>query len=182
MIELKEAKMAYLNFTYNLKIKSGKIYLIKGENGSGKSTLIKLLLGLIKPDEGFINKSRLKVSYLPEIINFPPYIKVSRYLEGAARLKGINDYMFLVDYFDLPLNKAIFELSKGNKQKLALIITFLGEANLIVLDEPFNGLDDKAAQKLIELIKTKKALNQSFIISTHNYPYLNNIYDEIISL
>lgn len=182
MIELKEAKMNYLDYTYNLKIEKGKVYAIKGDNGSGKTTLIRLLLGLIKPDCGYISSNKYQISYLPEIINFPPYIKVSRYLKGMAKLKGVNDYESLANYFKLPLNKAIHELSKGNKQKLALVITFLNEPNIICLDEPFNGLDNEMVNNLIELIKTRKANKQTFIITTHNNKYIESLVDEYIVL
>lgn len=123
LIKLIDVKKSYLNKTFNLSIKQNDIILIVGKNGSGKSTLIKLITNYIKPSSGIIKRSKTNIYYLEEIAKLPLNIKASEYLKIIVDIKKTNINYELSSLFNIPLNKYIYELSKGNKQKLALLQT-----------------------------------------------------------
>lgn len=182
LIELKNAGKNYLNYTFNVSIKTNYCLLVHGKNGSGKTTLIHLLLGFAKPDYGKVIKKNMKINYLSEKVMLPPYIKVVDYLENIARIKkGEVDYDLLND-FKIPLFKGIHQLSKGNQQKLALVATMTGNAKLFILDEPLSGLDEASIDILFAKIKTLKEQGLSFVISTHQPYRFLTIVDDTLEL
>lgn len=182
LIQLSEAKMNYINQTYTLKIEKGHSILISGENGSGKSTLIRLILGFIVPDQGKVLRKKVKISYLPEQVSLPPFIKVKAYLEGFAGVKkAIIDWK-LIQMFDLPLHKSIHELSKGNLQKLGIILTLMGNADLLIFDEPLTALDESMKDRFINHLMTLKEKGIGCVISSHEPSRFVSIIDEHIIL
>jgi len=138
----------------SLNIKEGGIYAILGPNGSGKTTLIKCLLGMVIPNKGNIyvnNKSilnkwvyRNNLNYLPQIANFPSNLTVAELIKMVKDLrpKSSNE-TDLINLFGLndSLNKKLGNLSGGTKQKVNLVLTFMFDSELIILDEPTTGLD-----------------------------------------
>src|SRR5690625_1574760 len=174
LIELKNAKKKYLNKYFNLKIREKDKILITGINGSGKSTLIKLITKYIKPDKGeVIYYKSIKINYLEEIISLTLNIKVIDYIRQIEKIKKASFNYHLFQILTFPLNKNIFELSKGNKQKLALYITLFNQSNIYILDEPLNGLDNKTQKLLINYLNN---LNETIVIVTH---YKNDYIDFI---
>jgi len=167
LIKLEGVRKNYLNQTFDLEIHPKDFILVSGENGRGKTTLIQLVLGYIYPDHGFIQSKKLKIGFLPERASLPLFVKVNTYLETLARIKKTTMDHELLYQFHVPLSKSIHELSKGNMQKLALISTFLGKPDLIILDEPLSGLDQESADILEHYISKKRCEGMSFMISTH---------------
>lgn len=167
LIKLLEAKKHYCPQSFSLEIHPCDFILISGENGKGKTTLLELILGFKKPDQGSIDKKKLKIGYLPEVMMLPPLIKVSDYLETLAKVKKDVLSEELIHMFDIPLFKYIHQLSKGNQQKLAIISTFIGKPDLVILDEPLSGLDELSIHKLIVFLKAKQEHGLSFMVSTH---------------
>lgn len=166
LINLENVTKSYLNKVFNFKINQGDKILVIGENGSGKSTLIKLITNYIVNYNGNIKRRKFKISYLEEIIELPMNMKVSNYIKVMCELKkGIVDFE-LYNNLNIPTDKYIFELSKGNKQKLSILTTFIGKFDMYVLDEPLNGLDDSMINYFINYIKNIK---ESVLIVTH-YP------------
>lgn len=174
------------SINYNLQL--GKTYLLLGANGSGKSTLIKALLGLIKYQGKITKPIDLKISYIPEAINFPDYISIYNFLENLGRIK-------LIDNLDNKINtnlqewdlykskdKLISQLSKGMKQKILIINALLGEDDMYVFDEPLNGLDTKNQQLFLEKLTHLKEKNKTIIISTHYIGFYNNFCDIILEI
>lgn len=164
LIDFKDINKSYLNKTFNLKINNDSRLIVKGANGSGKSTLIKLLSGYIKHSKGTMNIKINKISYLEEIIDLPLYSKVQTYLEVIAQIKKAIICYDFIRLVELDTEKKIYELSKGNKQKLAIAVTLIGNNELIILDEPLNGLDVKTANKVIKYLKN---ITTPIIIVTH---------------
>ena len=141
--------------------------MVSGDNGNGKTTLIQLILGFIHPDTGTIETKKLKIGYLAEKAMLPLFVKVLPYLETLAKIKKTSLDQSLLLNFNIPIFKSIHELSKGNKQKLAIVSTFIGDPDLIILDEPLSGLDRDSTKTLKTLIIEKKERGMSFLISTH---------------
>lgn len=167
LIRLENVKKNYLNRVFDLDIHQKDFILVSGENGQGKTTLILLVLGYIFPDQGKIESKKLKIGYLPEKVTLPLFVKVSKYLDTLAKIKKTKMEHELLYAFSVPLQKSIHELSKGNMQKLALVSTFLGEPDLIILDEPFSGLDQESADILEKYMEKRRNEGASFLISTH---------------
>ncbi|MFA3783934.1 ABC transporter ATP-binding protein [Melioribacteraceae bacterium 4301-Me] len=181
-----------------LGIEENKIYILLGPNGSGKTTLIKLIMGLLTPDSGNIQilgidnqrpDSREKVGYLPENFSFPDNYKFidAAYYFGLMKnisSKEVKDNIIkLAKALDLTqlFNKKISELSKGMQQSLALLHALLGENELLILDEPFNGLDPAQKNKAIEYLNGIKIKNNvTILITTHILGDIEKIGDQII--
>lgn len=167
LIKLEDVKKNYLNKTFNLEISPKDFIIVSGENGQGKTTLIQLVLGYIYPDQGKITGKKLKIGYLPEKASLPLFVKVNQYLETLARIKKTTMDHELLYLFHIPLSKSIHQLSKGNMQKLALTSIFLGNPDLIILDEPLSGLDQESVNILSNYIQKRRDDGMSFLISTH---------------
>ncbi len=168
LIRLANCGKDYVKHKYNLEIKKGNLYLISGANGSGKTTLIRLILGFIAPDFGLIEKNNYKVSYLPERSELPGHMTSLEYLKINAKIKKTKIDLKLILNFEIPLYQKISLLSKGNKQKVAIIATLAGENDLIVLDEPLSGLDTQMIKVVKNAVKEQILNGVSFLISTHN--------------
>lgn len=182
LIELKEAMKLYCPESFNLKIEAKDFILISGENGKGKTTLIELILGFKKPDKGFIDKKKLKIGYLPEVMMLPPLIKVSDYLKTLAKVKKDRLSEDMIHLFNIPLFKYIYQLSKGNQQKLAIITTFIGKPDLVILDEPLSGLDQASMHVLKDYLKKRKAEGLSIIVSTHKPELFKDLANKFLCL
>ena len=177
----------------DLEIDKGGIFAVLGPNGSGKTTLIKCLLGMVIPNNGSIThngKSVLKqweyrndLNYLPQIANFPPNLTVIELIEMVKNLrpKQANE-QGLIKLFGLTdsLQKKLGNLSGGTKQKVNLVLTFMFDSQLIILDEPTNGLDPMALIHLKELILKEKANGKTIIITTHIMSFVDEMADEIV--
>ncbi len=182
LIKLLEAKKHYCPQSFNIEIKPSDFVLISGENGKGKTTLLELVLGFKRPDQGTIDKRKLTIGYLPEVMMLPPLIKVCDYLETLAKVKKDVLSEELIHLFDIPLFKYIHQLSKGNRQKLAIISTFIGKPDLIILDEPLSGLDELSIHKFINYLGVKKEKGLSFMVSTHKPELFYDLSTQRITL
>ena len=182
LIELREARKLYCEDSFTLKIEKQDFIVISGENGRGKTTLLELILGFRKPDSGFIDKKKLKIGYLPEVMMLPPLIKVSDYLETLARVKKDRLSEDMLHLFNIPLFKYIYQLSKGNQQKLAILSTFIGKPDLIILDEPLSGLDQESMKKLKAYLVDKKEEGLSIVISTHKPELFKELANKVLCL
>lgn len=182
LIQLNEAKKHYCRAAFTLTIKPHDFILISGKNGTGKTTLLELILGFKKPDTGFIKKKTLKINYLPEVAALPNEAIVSHYLLTLAKVKRDPFDDGFLHLFQIPLFKKICELSKGNRQKLAILTTLIGKPDLVVLDEPLSGLDDKSVTELLDVLKKKQAAGFSFVVSTHQPERLQSLATQQVIL
>ena len=179
----------------NLNISEGGIFAVLGPNGSGKTTLIKSILGMVIPNKGEItvlgksiknNSSyRNKIDYLPQIANFPSNLKVKELIKMIKDLRGnTNEDERLIALFKLEpfLNKKLGNLSGGTKQKVNLVLTFMFNSPLIILDEPTTGLDPISLIRLKDLIQTEKAKGKTILITSHIMSFVEEVSDEIVFL
>ena len=179
----------------DLAIKKGGIFAILGPNGSGKTTLIKCLLGMVIPNKGeiiFENESVLKkweyrnnLNYLPQIANFPPNLTVTELINMVKNLRPKeSNEQDLIELFGLKdfMNKKLGNLSGGTKQKVNIVLTFMFDSDLIILDEPTTGLDPIALIHLKELIQKEKENGKTILITTHIMSVVEELADEIVFL
>lgn len=179
----------------DLNISEGGIFAILGPNGSGKTTLIKSILGMVIPNKGTINvlgeniknssSYRYKIDYLPQIANFPNNLKVKELIKMIKDLRGdTNEDQRLIELFTLQpfLDKKLGNLSGGTKQKVNLVLTFMFNSPLIILDEPTTGLDPISLIRLKDLIQTEKAKGKTILITSHIMSFVEEVSDEIVFL
>ena len=150
-------------------IKHGEALHIKGRNGSGKSTLIRIILGITEPVNGTLeNKSTKEICYLGHKNALKTYLT----LYDNINLMQLTNCDMLKSYLDkLELNKyrdvTVSNLSFGQQKKLALLRVFLNNSDLIILDEPFVGLDDGAHTVLTSFLNNELDQNKSLVFTSH---------------
>ena len=175
----------------NLSIERGKIIGLLGPNGSGKTTLIKLINGLLTPNEGEItvdgnrigNESRLAVSYLPDKTYLPDWMKVSDIFKMFTDFYGnfeIEKARDMLGRLNISEGERLKALSKGNKEKVQLILVMSRNAKLYLLDEPIGGVDPAARDYILNTIITTYNHDASVIISTHLISDIEKVLDEAI--
>ena len=177
----------------DLTIAEGGIFAVLGPNGSGKTTLIKSVLAMVIPDKGNIpvlienikknSEYTQKIDYLPQISNFTSNLKVKELIKMIKDLrKPTNEDERLIELFKLELflDKKLGNLSGGTKQKVNLVLTFMFDSPLIILDEPTTGLDPISLIRLKELIKAEKAKGKTILITSHIMSFVEEISDEIV--
>jgi Cu-processing system ATP-binding protein len=199
MIDIKNLDKKFGKLTVldglDLNISKGGIFAILGPNGSGKTTLIKCLLGMVIPNKGEIlleGNSVLKkwnyrnnLNYLPQIANFPSNLSVIELINMVKNLRPKKSKeKELIDLFGLNefLNKKLGNLSGGTKQKVNLVLTFMFDSELVILDEPTTGLDPIALIHLKNLIKQEKEKGKTILITTHIMSFVDEMADEIVFL
>jgi Cu-processing system ATP-binding protein len=179
----------------DLEIRSGGIFAILGPNGSGKTTLIKSILGMVIPDKGDIEFNqasilskwnyRNEIDYLPQIANFPSNLTINELVGMIKNLrkKETTDLqlikLFALDPF---LNQKLGNLSGGTRQKVNLVLAFMFDSPLLILDEPTTGLDPVALITLKQLILQEKAKGKTILITTHIMDFVDEMADEIVFL
>jgi len=190
MIEIKYLNKKYGNKValenINLSFKSGQVYGIVGENGAGKTTLFRCIAGL-ESYQGTISSPfeniKNHLGYLETSPVFMSYITGWEYLKLLCSAKKIKTENFNEqNIFDLPLDQYANTYSTGMRKKLALMGVLLRKNNIIILDEPFNGVDIQSNMLITEIIKELKILNKTILISSHIFSSLNEICDRIILL
>ncbi|WCO00682.1 ABC transporter ATP-binding protein [Psychroserpens ponticola] len=179
----------------DLTISEGGIFAVLGPNGSGKTTLIKSVLGMVIPDKGIINvlgenikknaEYRHKIDYLPQIANFPSNLRVRELIKMIKDLRHhTNEEERLIELFKLEpfLDKKLGTLSGGTKQKVNIVLTFMFDSPLIILDEPTTGLDPISLIRLKDLIQAEKAKGKTVLITSHIMSFVEEVSDEIVFL
>lgn len=179
----------------NLSIQEQSIIAILGPNGSGKTTLIKSILGMVIPDKGDIKVSgkdikksseyRTQIDYLPQIANFPANLKVRELIRMIKDLRGKTERdKKLIELFGLSpyLDKKLSNLSGGTKQKVNIVLTFMFDSPILILDEPTTGLDPIALIKLKELIVEEKQRGKTILVTSHIMSFVEEMTNEIVFL
>jgi Cu-processing system ATP-binding protein len=179
----------------DLNIQEGGIFAVLGPNGSGKTTLIKSILGMVIPDKGDIeiggesilgkSEYRNAINYLPQIANFPSNLTVRELMAMVKNLRPKEAHdPELIELFSLEehMNKKLGNLSGGTKQKVNIVLTFMFDSEMIVLDEPTTGLDPVSLIHLKEIIRKEKAKNRTILITTHIMSFVEEMADEIVFL
>lgn len=179
----------------NLKLDQAGIIAILGPNGSGKTTLIKSILGMVIPQKGDILidgepvlgkwNYRNAISYLPQIANFPQNLKVQELIDMIKNLRSETSLdAAIIQKFALTpfLDKKLGNLSGGTRQKVNIVLAFMFDSPLIILDEPTTGLDPVALIFLKQLIQEEKAKGKTILVTTHIMNLVEEIADKVVFL
>ena len=175
----------------NLSILPGRIIGILGPNGSGKTTLIKLANGLLKPSEGQILIdgmepgiiTKAKVAYLPDKEFLPEYMTIGQLMEYYGDFFMDFNTAKAAEMFrslKIDTKMKLKKLSKGNKEKVQLILTMSREAAVYFLDEPIAGVDPAARDYILKTIITNYNPDSLVVISTHLIADVEPVLDDII--
>ena len=201
ILELKHLKKYYatqkavddISFT----IQQGSIFGLLGPNGAGKTTLLRMITGIFYPDSGEIlfdgknfepENDSIKIGYMPEERGLYKKMKIGEQAIYLAQLKGLtkSEALEKIKYWFRKLemeswwNKKVEDLSKGMSQKLQFVTTVLHEPKLIILDEPFSGLDPLNANLIKDEIFGLAQRGSTVIFSTHRMEQVEEICDHII--
>ncbi len=181
----------------SLVAESGKALGLLGRNGAGKTTTIRILLDVFPADRGEvridgkpIDRSRIGIGYLPEERGLYPKKKILDQLLYFAELKGMKgaDALKAVDYWLERLDmteyrkKRLDTLSKGNQQKIQLITALVHDPDILMLDEPFSGLDPVNAMLLKDVVKEEMEKGKIVLFSSHQMNYIEEFCDQIAIL
>lgn len=182
----------------SLQVEEGEIYGLLGANGAGKTTTMRMVLGLIYPDEGSIlyngkpyrKELRSIMGYLPEERGLYPKVKVSEQIIYLAQLRGMaakdadKSLKYWLERFEVPeyYNKKIEELSKGNQQKMGFIAAVVHNPQILILDEAFSGLDPVNVELLKSTVKELRDKGTSILFSTHRMEHVEELCQNITIL
>lgn len=180
-------------FNFDFSVKQGEVFGLVGTNGSGKTTTLRHLMGFLKPDSGSCEIAGMncwkksheimkKVGYVPGEIDFPDVGTRTAFLKIQAQFLGIKDMTYtnkLVNMFKLDTDAPLKRMSKGMKQKTALVTAFMAKPEILLLDEPSTGLDPLMRDTLIELILEEKKRGATIFMSSHIFKELEDTCDRV---
>jgi len=202
MLEVKNAKIMYGDFVavknLSFTIKPGDIFGLLGTNGAGKTTTFRMIMGLIEPTEGEVLYFGEKigyhnvdeVGYMIEERSLLTKLTVKELMIFHGRLKGLTNEVIdkrldkwlekfsITEYKD----KKIKELSKGNQQKIQFITALINEPKLLILDEPFGGLDPINTVLFVETIREFQKKGSMVVFSSHQIDHVESFCEEVVVL
>ena len=180
----------------SFSVENGKILGVLGKNGAGKSTTFRMILNILEPDEGEVlyngekidSKVSDKIGYLPEVGSLIDSYTVYEQCMYYGKMKSMSEEQIKKNMFDLLerfsiveyANMKIKELSKGNKQKIQFIISILHDPDLIILDEPFSGLDPVSVEYFKNAILELKEKGKTIIFSSHIMSQVEMLCEDVL--
>lgn len=199
MIEIKNLTMKYKNGKgvddINISVDDGEVKALLGPNGSGKSTTMRSLMGFLNSSEGSLKVSGIDtianpveakeiIGYLPGDPQLPQNLNSKSLFKLGADMRGQSiDYaMELAEKFELDVKQIVKELSKGNRQKTAVILALLHKPKALVLDEPTSGLDPFHQRTFFEIIEEFSNNGASVLLSSHIISEVEKIADSMAVL
>ena len=191
-----DKNVAVNNISFN--VTEGRIFGLLGRNGAGKSTIFRTILNIFKPDSGEIlyngkkisHKITDKIGYLPEEGSLIPSYTVLEQFIYYGILKSMPEdevkkqAIYWLERFNILdyANRKIKELSKGNRQKIQFIIAVLHNPDLLILDEPFSGLDPVSVEEFKKMVLEQKEKGKVIIFSSHRMEHVEQLCDDILLL
>jgi ABC-2 type transport system ATP-binding protein len=198
-VELRSIHKSYDNFVavdhLSLNIREGSVYGLLGPNGAGKTSTIRMMIGITLPDDGevwlfgerFRREHLRRIGYLPEERGLYKRMKVLDHLVFLGRLRGLSagesqkrasewcERLQIADW----LHKKVEELSKGMQQKVQFVAALLHDPDLLILDEPFSGLDPANAVMLKDIMIELKKAGKTILFSTHRMDQVERLCESI---
>lgn len=195
MIEIMNLTQTYRSgkgvFNLNFTVEKGEVFGYLGPNGAGKTTTIRNILGFTNASSGKVLIDGLdarketaeiqkRVGFLPGEISFYDHLKGKDFLNLIAKLRNLSDFTLrnkLEDQFKLDTDVFIKKMSKGMKQKLAIITAFMHDPDILILDEPTSGLDPLMQSVFLDLIREEKKRGKTILLSSHIFEEVEKICD-----
>lgn len=201
-IAVEHVTKRYGNFTavndLSFEVQRGEIFAMLGPNGAGKTTTIRMILDILKPDQGSIavlgapinDETKNHIGYLPEergLYRNVPVLEVLVYLgmlKGMSRADANTRATSMLEHVDLGehLKSKTSELSKGMQQKVQIIATLLHRPDLVIIDEPFSGLDPVNTQLIKDLLYEMNDEGVTIIMSTHQMHQIEEMADRMLMI
>ena len=176
----------------NLRVERGQVFGFLGPNGAGKSTTIRMLLALQRPTRGRATllgldaagsvQVRRRVGYLPGDLELFPRLTGRQHIAWFLRARGVTDGSYaarLADRFQVVADRPVRELSKGNRQKIGLVLAFMHRPELLVLDEPTSGLDPLMQHEFETLLRETAEEGRTVFLSSHELDEVQRVTDRI---
>jgi len=180
-------------FDLDFEVRQGEVFGFLGPNGAGKSTTIRLLLGLYRRSSGRALvfgldshrdtvKIHSRVGYLPGELELHQRLTGAAHLDVVAKARGLTDMSYrdeLIERFGVELDKPVHTLSKGNRQKVGLVLALMHRPELLVLDEPTSGLDPLLQYEFAKLIRETVAEGRTVFLSSHELEEVQRVVDRL---
>lgn len=180
-------------FDVSISIEKGEVFGFVGTNGSGKTTTIRHLMGFLKAQKGtatikgrdcWENAAEIKkyIGYIPGEIAFPDAATGSEFLKNQAELLGIKDMTYvenLIKKLQLDPTANLKRMSKGMKQKTAIVAAFMADPEILILDEPTTGLDPLMRAEFIDILNEEKKKGKTIFMSSHMFEEVEDTCDKV---
>ena len=184
----------------NMSVPEGSVFGFIGQNGAGKTTTMKMVLGLLQPDQGEIlvcnepvrfgqTKTNQYIGYLPDVPEFYNYMTAMQYLTLCGEIVGLPKESIsqkgkkLLSLVGLDgIEKRVGGYSRGMKQRLGIAQAIMERPKLLILDEPFNGLDKRGAQDVCELFVELKEKGTTILLAAHNVMEMEWLCDTVCEM
>ncbi|MBK9125829.1 MAG: ATP-binding cassette domain-containing protein [Chloroflexi bacterium] len=180
------------------EVKRGEIFAMLGPNGAGKSTTMRMILDIIKPDNGSISvfghpltdKAKDRIGYLPEDRGLYRNVRVLEMMTYLGRLKGMSTHdakaraLELLEHLEMSevAKKKVSELSKGMHQKIQFAVTVIHRPELMIVDEPFSGLDPLNTRVLMDLVREMRNQGTTVVMSTHQMSQVEELCERLLMI
>ncbi|AGB39396.1 ABC transporter ATP-binding protein [Natronococcus occultus] len=188
----KEYDEVVANDALTFTVETGEIFGFLGPNGAGKTTTIRLLLGFISPtagtaqvlgrdvtDESALLEAKRRIGYLSDEPGFDEGMTGNAILNLHASIKGDSRREELLELFDPPLDRRVREYSQGNARKLGIVTAFMHDPELVILDEPTNGLDPLMRQRFADFLRAERQQGVTVFFSSHNLSEVRRLCDRV---
>ena len=180
-------------FDVNLEVAAGEVLGFLGPNGAGKTVTMRHLMGFIKPQKGTVEilghdcfrerpRVQARLGYLPGENVCMKEMTARSFLDLMAGMRGLRDrsrMRELVDVFDLDLGARIGGMSKGNRQKVAIVAAFMARPDVLLLDEPTSGLDPLMQERFLDLVAEERARGAAVLLSSHIFEEIGRACDRV---
>ena len=180
-------------FDLNFSLYEGETLGFVGANGAGKTTTIRHIMGFLKPDKGSVTvcgldawteaeKTKEYIGYIPGEIAFPDLKNGTSFLKSQAELLNLKDMTLansVIEKLQLDPSANLKRMSKGMKQKTAIVSSIMNDPKILILDEPTTGLDPLMRESFLEILEKEKQKGKSIIMSSHIYEELEQICDRV---
>lgn len=180
-------------FDATLRVKPGEVMGFLGANGAGKTVTMRALMGFIRPTSGdariggldcFRERKRTQESlgYLPGEVALPAHERACDFLDFLAAMRNIRDRSRrdeLTERFEFDPTMRMGRMSKGTKQKVAIVSAFMGNPQVLLLDEPTSGLDPLMQERFVELVREERERGAAILLSSHVFPEVERACDRV---
>lgn len=195
MLESSNLRKTYFNKVavdnVTLRLEQGRIYAMLGPNGSGKTTFMKMVSGLVKPTQGTLLyknmpigvETKKEIAYMstePYFYSYMTVEEVGKYYKDFFEDFDDAKYKKLIAEMELSMNDKVTKLSSGMMAKMKIAVTMARKAKLFLLDEPLNGIDLIAREKIIKSILSAVSEDTTIVVSSHLVDELETVVDSVV--